>query len=336
MTAGLKRLRKIQFGRETVPGTPVAATTHWRGEGQLVDNTEMAFPAEDVGQMIGMTRNYIKKKAAAMTLAEGPATFEQVLYPLSASIYNLAAGTQDGTGSGYVWTYPFPTDSRPTFHTFTMRAGDDQGVDLIEYCYCEKWAVNGAGEDAFMMSSDWQGRQATPGSSFTAAIPFPTVEEILFGNAILYIDDSDTYPATTQVTESFVKCALSAEELLKGVFTGDGNGQVFTFVKPKAPKFTLTVTFEHDTQAIAEKAARLAGTERAVRIIAEGSALSSAGTEYSNKTFIIDAVGLWGAFTGLEEDDGNDQVTGTLEIRYSPTAGTAGRIIVVNEVATLP
>ena len=47
--AGSRALRKLQLGKEVVAaGTPVAATTIWRGQGVIKDNREVIFPEEDV------------------------------------------------------------------------------------------------------------------------------------------------------------------------------------------------------------------------------------------------------------------------------------------------
>jgi hypothetical protein len=97
---------------------------------------------------------------------------------------------------------------------------------------------------------------------------------------------------------------------------------------------------EHNANATAQKAYWLAQTELCMRIIATGSATVGAGA-YSAKTMIIDMVGKWESFSGLDDQDGNDIVTGTFRSRYSNAASTAAstqftKFLVVNEVATLP
>ena len=77
---GIKALRRIQLGKETDPGTAVAATAIWRGTGTIQDNLTTVFPAEDVGILVGTDRNYIPKAEAMLSLAETEATFEQLPY----------------------------------------------------------------------------------------------------------------------------------------------------------------------------------------------------------------------------------------------------------------
>ena len=45
--AGVKFLRRIQLGVESVLGTGVAATTKWRGNGAIDDGIDLRFVQED-------------------------------------------------------------------------------------------------------------------------------------------------------------------------------------------------------------------------------------------------------------------------------------------------
>ena len=117
-------------------------------------------------------------------------------------------------------------------------------------------------------------------------------------------------------------------------YTGDGN-LYFSYIVQTAPEITLDVTFEHDGTATAEKVAWRAQTVRKIRVIAEGTAFTTAGATYSNKSMIIDLVGKWQSFAAIDEIDGNDVVTGTFRGSYNATAVSAGRIIVVNGNSSL-
>ena len=178
------------------------------------------------------------------------------------------------------------------------------------------------------------GSTVTITQTFTPSISVPTVEEILFGNALLYIDDTTGTIGTTQKSNTFLSFDLDLETGWKGQHTGDGRLD-FSFAKVTKPKWTLKVTFEHDGSATAEKAKYIAGTKRLVRIKVTGNALTTAGSVYSKKTLIIDVPGVWTDFTALEDDDGNDTVTGTLQGGYDVTAALGGQIIVVNQLSAL-
>ena len=79
MATGVRKLRKIQLGRESTAGTEVDATTLWRGTGTIDDQTEVQIVEENIGYLSGVDRTVIPMVGAALDLDETPATFEQVL-----------------------------------------------------------------------------------------------------------------------------------------------------------------------------------------------------------------------------------------------------------------
>jgi hypothetical protein len=329
--AGIKSLRKLQIGKESTAGTPVAATTVWRGEGTGVDNREVVFPAEDVGIVGGVDRAYTPKLESSVDMAETPATFEQLPYILEAGIA-AETPTQDGAGTDYIYEYAFPTTAQNVPQTYTIEHGDDQQAEEIEYCHVTELTIAGAAGEAVNMSATWVGRQSTT-TTFTGALTPPTVEEILFGTGALYIDGVSTYPATTAKSNTLIGMELSVTTGMKARFTGDH--LYFSYIQNVRPEIILNITFEHDSTAVAEIAAFRAGTARSVRLKFEGSTVGTPGTTYSSKTLLIDLVGKWESFEALGEQDGNDIVTGTLRCRYNATAGALGNILIVNELSAL-
>lgn len=178
------------------------------------------------------------------------------------------------------------------------------------------------------------GSTVTLTQTFTPSIAVPAVEEILFGKALLYIDDTTGTIGATQKSNTFLSFELDLQTGWKGQNTGDGRLD-FSFAKATKPSWTLKVTFEHDGTATAEKAKWLAKAARLVRIKVLGSNLATAGSVYSTKTLIIDVPGVWTDFSALENDDGNDTVTGTLKGGYDSTAALGGQIVVVNSLSAL-
>src|SRR3989304_4623311 len=106
--AGVKLLRRIQLGRESVAGTAVASTTIWRGVGGLDDKREIKFPDENVGIIGGTDRSYISKLAGAISFESVEATFEQFPHILEAGVKLVGTGVAGGPGSGKVYAYSFP------------------------------------------------------------------------------------------------------------------------------------------------------------------------------------------------------------------------------------
>lgn len=169
---------------------------------------------------------------------------------------------------------------------------------------------------------------------YFTSVAVPSVEDILFNKGELYIDGANGTIGTTLKTNTFLSFALDLTTGWKGQETGDGRLD-FSFAKYTKAVWTLAVTFEHDRTAFAEEFAFRAKLPRLVRIVVKGSALATAGSVYTYKTLIIDVPGVWTDFTALENDDGNDTVTGTLKGGYDTTAALGGQIVVVNSLASL-
>ncbi len=303
----------------------------WRGEGTAQDTQEVVHPPEDVGNLMGYDRTYIPRVGVDITFDETPATYEHLPYILEAGV-ETETPTADNGGSDYIYVYNFPTTTQRTIKTYTIEYGDNQQAEEAAYCFVREFSLTGAAGEALNMSATWQGRQAST-VSYTGLTPV-TVEEILFSKGELYIDGVSTYPATTKVSNTFVSMDLSVTTGHVAYWTADGN-LYFTASKQVQPEVTLGITFEHDATAVTEIAAWRAETARSIRIEFTGSAVETAGSTYSTKQLFIDLVGKWETFGTLEDNDGNDVVTGTLRARYDATASASGKFTVVNELSAL-
>jgi len=157
----------------------------------------------------------------------------------------------------------------------------------------------------------------------------------LFGKTKLYIEATSTGTiGTTQCTGTLLDATLNVNSGWKPRYTADGQ-KYFKSAQSTQPEITLDVTFEHNAVAVGQVGNWMDETAKLIRLKAEGSAATSAGS-YSYKTLIIDLAGKWASFDKIEDDDGNDIISGTFQARYDSTAATYGQIIVVNETTTLP
>ena len=312
MAQGIKALRRLQMGKETTPGTAVAATSYWRGTGTIQDNLVEVFPDEDIGILPGVDRTYIPKVEALLTLDPTPATFEQVGYIFQMGICNSTSSTD---ANGFNWDYDFPivtSDARVStdLRTYTWEGGDNAQAEEFAYGHVRSYTLSGTASEALMMSAEVVGRQVST-TTFTGSLSIPAVTEILFSKGKLYIDAcaSTDSVGTTQVSNEFLSMDLSVNTGWVPVYTGDGN-IYFSFVKQTMPEVILQITFEHNTKAIAEKAAFRAQTARQIRVQFDGAA---------GNQLIIDIAGKWDNWEKIGERDGNDIVTGVFRGRYNST-----------------
>lgn len=329
MTQGIKALRRIQIGKETTPGTAVAATTFWRGTGTIQDNLTTVFPEEDIGLLSGADRSYIPMAQAILSLEETEATFEQLPYLFEMGLRHVDP-TTDATGGG-IFAYSIPIVSSDylvstDLATYTIEGGDNAAVEEFAYGFARSITLSGDAGGALMMSAEIVGRQVGT-TDFTTGLSIPDVEEILFSKGKLYISDVSGYPSTDLISNEFLSMDLSINTGWTPVYTADGS-IYFSFVKLTQPEVILQITFEHNTNAIAEKANWRAGTARVIRLEFDGSA--------ATKELLIDIVGKWESFEALGERDGNDIVTGVFRGRYNATAAHFFDVVVRNNLASLP
>lgn len=331
--AGIKALRKIQIGSETTAGTTTAATALWRGLGTIEDRRETKFPQEDIGYISGVDRTYVPQLLAALSMDAVPATFEQLPYIFEAGIKAVGTGAADGVGSGKVYTYTGPTTALNTIRTYTLEGGDNTEAERMEYSFVEAFKLTGKPKEALMMSADWLGRQVTL-NAFTGAIALPTIEDILFSKAKLYLDAVGGTIGTTQLTNTFMGMELTVKTGWRPVFTADGN-LYFSFAKLTPPEVLCKVTFEHDASGQARKVDWRAQTPRLLRISFLGNALTTNGTTYNNKTLNLDMAAKIEKVDKLDEIDGNDVLKVSFRIRNNATGALFFKAVVVNELASL-
>lgn len=332
--AGVKALRRIQGGKETTgsSGTAVASTFLLRYTGTIEDQREIVFPAEDIGLLSGTDRQYSPKYLAAIAM-EGEATFEQLPYFFEAGV-STSAPTTD-TGSGYIYTYTLPTTAQQLPRTYTLEGGDDNEAEEMEYSFVKDLTLSGNAGEAWMLSANWIGRQVST-STFTPSsdAATPTVEEALFSKTLLYIDEPGGTIGTTLKSNTLLSAELKLVTGFQEVFAADGQ-LYFSFVKQVAPEVTLSITFEHDGTASAEKAKWRAGTARLIRLNCLGTALASAGA-HTYKTMRANLAGKWEKFEKIDEQNGNDIIKATFRARYNSTAALFGSFVVVSDLVSLP
>lgn len=331
--AGIVPLQKLQIGRETTAGTAVAATTIWRGKAAMIEDSLQVVPVdEQIGLLSGTDRTYIPFTEGKVSMPATEASFEQLPHILEAGI-KTATPAQDGVGSGYVYTYAFPTTSKNTLKTYTLEAGDDQQEEELAYAFVEKFTLEGKSKEAVMVSADWIGQAVAP-SSFTS-LNLATVETLLFQKTKLYIDAVGGTLGSTQVSNTMLGFKLDVTTGWHTKYTGDGTLN-YSFIEAGMPEVLLEMTWEHNSSAVTEKANWRAQTARQIQLKIEGGALGTPGTSYTYKTLKINLAGKWEKFSVLGNQDGNSIVTATLRAKYNSTAALFGSLIVVNELTTLP
>jgi hypothetical protein len=216
--------------------------------------------------------------------------------------------------------------------SYTIEMGDNQAEEQALGCIVEEFTISGAPDEPLKISGSWRGQQITAGTRTPGlAGTLPTVEEIMFNKGKLYIGTGASYG--DQMTLTWVGFTLNVKTGWIYYSTGDGNLYP-TLRKNIGSEVTCEIVFEHNANAVAERAAYRAQTHRNVHMIFEGNALTTPG-DYTYKTFVINLQGKYEDFSGFDDMDGDNVVTGTLRARYNSTSGKFADFLVVTEVASL-
>ena len=334
---GLKVFRKLQMGKEVTPGTGVAATAIWRGEGTYEDQRQQEFVAEQVGIAGGVGRQHLKQLLAMVKMEETPMPFEQFPYLLAAGIKNVVTGVADGVGTDLIYAYPFPTSAGQTIKTFTLEVGDDEQEEEGEYAFVTDINLKGRGGndmDLVSMSGDWLCRQLAT-STFTSTPALVAVESVPFGKTRFFIDAIGGTMGATEKTNTLVEFDLKIKTGFRPRFEGDGQYYFSRAFWNGTFECTAEIAMEYNATSKAQVANWRARTPVQIQLLIEGSAVGTPGTDYTYKTCQVDLVGSWEKFSGLEDVDEGDTVRGTLRTHYHATPATRGQIVVVNELASL-
>jgi len=328
---GIKALRRLMLGKETTPGTAVDTTTYWRGIGTIQENRVVVFPEEDIGIFPGTFRNYAARADAILELESTEATYEQLPYIFEMGIAHDTAATTDGK-----FSYKFPIQSTDIYQstdlgTYTWEGGDNVGVVAFDHGFVRSFNLSGDAGGALMVNAEVMGGEVAPTSdnAFTAGVSIPTVEEVLFSMGRIYISNSGGTIGSTDdvVSDTLISANLAVNTGWTPVYTASGSLD-WSFLKQVSPEVTLSVTFEHNTSALAELAAWRLNSARLIRLYFTNADAS--------KTLTIDMAGSWDNFEKIGERDGNDIVTGNFRVRYSSADALFFEIELVNGLAALP
>lgn len=328
---GTAPYNKVQLGKESTPGTAVAATTIWRGPFASPEDTRIRkIKEEDIGQLMPAELAYDTRLGAMIAMPETELTYEQVMHIFEAGIKTATPGA----ASGYLRTYDFPTTTSRTIKTYTIEAGNMLvATDQAEfpYAFVSEFELTGKVDEAWMMSATWEAQRWVT-AAFTTALSVPSVEPALFGKTRLYVDDSGGTIGTTQVSGKLLEASIKVTTGIQYVPAGDGNLYPIAhkFVKPEIT-FSLTYELEEDTGTsfvATERGKWNTKAGRLLRLDVPGSG--------ATKNLTLGMFAIYDKFGAYENSDGNVSVKAEGHAGYSATDALFFTAAVTSGLATLP
>lgn len=339
MAVGIQKLSRTQFGFEVTPGTPVAATTRWRGAASFMDDQRKVEEIEEwTGIIDAADRTAIVQLLAMLELGETPLTSQQLQYLCYMGMGGPKTGSADGAGSDKIYVTNIPTTAKPTTQPMTIQGGDDFEVEVMEYAVCTKIGISGAMGATCKMSGSLMGRQVSRlGSGFSAAT-VPVISEFPCQSGKLWMDAIGGAYGTTQVSNTLIAFKVLIELFWKPVFTMDGN-LFYAYPSFTDKKISGELTYLNDTAADGNTGALLDfrnQTPKLMRIDLTGGAVTTPGTLYSTAKVLLDFPVKLLNPGPLGQDNGNDIRVFKFRSRYNSTAGNAGKITNVIDLTPLP
>ena len=345
---GRKPLSRIQFGRETTPGTMVPATARMRYNGGfLSDDRTPEFIEEAVG-IFRTDRSVITAVDASLDIPETPATPEQLPYAFAMLFGGAIAGSADGAGSsGYRYATTIPTTATPANnYAYTVEGGDDYEVERMGYAKFIELTLKGAAKSKITMSGKLMAQRVERLGTAFAAAALVDVNDLVFGLARLYLDAIGGTIGTTQITNQFKGFELTFKAMWEKQFTGEAsttNGPIWTFATFADYEITGKLTLLHDPAVSGSGGLKeffRSQTPRLMRIDCLGAAYATPGTGTTftggRRGIRIDLPIKVTKVPPISDDAKVSLVTVEFESRYNATAATAGSITICNETSALP
>jgi len=327
--AGIKRMRRIQVGKETTAGTEVNATSKWLGNGVMMDESPVTFIDADVGNMIQPNENYFPYAETSMVFDETPVTFEQLPIILSAGIEDVTTATTDGgTGTGRIYQYDYSTTAVASTKSWTIEMGNNQEEDVMVYGFVEEFTIAGASKEALTVTANWRGR-GIDDTTFTTGQTAPSTFDVADFNATKFFIDDNTV-GTTSVSSTLIGFEFTTDTGLRALHSADNRAD-FSTVLNVGPTISGNLVMLHNATGEAERAKAQAGTVRYVRLRTNGAALGTVGAAYTYKTLKIDWALVYTETPSVEDQDGNDILT----FPFRGVDDLDPQIIVVNELANI-
>lgn len=198
---GLVRLRKHQFGRQSVFGTAVAATRAYPFKGVPDVNLNWTDPDIDAGSLDIVAPPYREAPDFTASLTDPSVKYNDL--PLRLDAFFGGANSPTTSGTAESWAFAPASATIDDWPQYTYEMGDDVLTDWFQMRdgFLESWEVTAAeGLGVFTDSQTWRfGNAASTGSTdfpVTGTVPTPDLS-VSTDDAIVYGKDTGIYIASS-------------------------------------------------------------------------------------------------------------------------------------------
>lgn len=334
MATAIRPFEAVQIGKETVAGTRVAATRKLVGAGLLKEEVDRYYSSYPRGLRATVGGMGVTLRRGTVFTMETELNAEEILWPLSMGV--KGGVTPVGAGADKTWTFTPTLNVLPTLDTATIEFAESDGSTnqiYTEAGYCLStgfkcdWPLNGVAK----LSWTGFGRARQTDTITPAMVPYPTREELVSPNLLVYADN--TYAGMGGTLLSAVVRSATFECMTNHApdYTADARADLdFTSVKFGNLAGKLSLVLELNATAATEFANWRANTQRYIRLKSTGNAIGA-----GFKTVQIDGSYRVVGTPTFSVDGDFELMTLELEAVYDATGGKILEFVIINGLATI-
>lgn len=322
----------VQVGKETTPGTGVAAGKLLQYLSIMLNPTVETVEFRPAGSKANSTV-LPAKDFTPFDISSDVGSYSEIVYLLSSLFKDVTPSTVDTSGKS--WLYEPNARAAETKARYTIEQGDSTRAGKATYGMVTGLELTFTREGAGMsltgagVAQQYQDNIALTGSP-------TTIEEapVLPTHINVYVNDTFGAIGTTKLTRDFT-AVWSCQDVQAPVWPLNSNNASFAADVDLPHLVTARLTAEADTAGMAFLTTVRAGSTKYIRIEAKSTVLAGAATEFY-KIWIDGAYKVQevGGFTDVEGVKCVEWgLSGVTDSTFSATAFS--RITVVNKVAAL-
>jgi hypothetical protein len=323
--------RSVQIGKETTPGTGVAA-------GKLLQYIGFALaPNLEMNTFMPMG----SKTASAVTpgkdwstlTIDGKGSYSEIVYVLSGLLKDVTATTVDTTGKQ--WLYEPLNRSEETHARYTIEEGSSVRAGKATYGVVTDMTLTYNRTDGLSVSGSVFSQNYQANITLTATPT--TIEEAIVLPTHLNVYSNDTFGAigTTKLTRDF-NAEFSIGGFTSSVWPINSANASYISDVDLAPDVSCKLRCSADSQGEAFLTAARAGATKFIRLEAKSTVLAGAATAFYSLT--VDFAAKVNEYPGFDDEEGLKVVEVGLTPVYDSTFSAPGawcRITAVNKTAAL-
>lgn len=316
-----------QLGVEATPGTPVAATR------KLSTMKIEAGVRVDVKTYRPSGYKFItvaaKGKESTGAKLSGPATFTEVVYPLSGILCAPTITTPVGATDARKWAWTPNSSGEDAVKTFTIEEGSAARAHRFGYGLMTDFGLKWS-RDSMDLSGSMIGRRLEDGVALSAGATGLELIPVLADGVDVYLDPTAAGLGTTKLLRH-ISGSFDLNNRFGPLWTVNSAEDSFTAHVELEPKAEVKLLLAADAQGMALLETLRQGDTRYLRVEATGGQIE-AGQNYG---LTLDMAVKVTNISDFSDSDGLYAAEFTFELAHDESWGKALTVEVVNKLAAL-